>query len=43
MRVGFGGIVANSNADFFKMASTKKTPVQMNRIWLDLTKKALYI
>jgi hypothetical protein len=32
------GIVANSNADFFKMASTKKTrsTVQMNRIWLDL-------
>jgi hypothetical protein len=35
MRVGYGGIVANSNADFFKMASTKKTrsTVQMNRIW----------
>jgi hypothetical protein len=32
MRVGYGGIVANSNADFFKMASTKKTrsTVQMN-------------
>jgi hypothetical protein len=39
MRVGYGGIVANSNADFFKMASTKKTrsTVQMNRIWPDLT------
>jgi hypothetical protein len=39
MRVGFSGIVANSNADFFKMPSTKKTSsaVEMNRIWLDLT------
>jgi hypothetical protein len=31
---GLSGIVANSNADFFKMASTKKTrSTVQNRIW----------
>lgn len=39
MRVGFSGIVAGSNADFFKFSSTKKSnsTVERNRIWLDLT------
>jgi hypothetical protein len=38
MRVGFSGIVANSNADFFKMASTKKTRSTVQMIGLlDLT------
>ena len=39
MRVGYTAIVANSNSQFFKTASTKKTvsTIDKNRIWLDLT------
>ena len=39
MRVGFTGLASNSNAQFFKTTSTKKTvaTVDKSRIWIDLT------
>jgi hypothetical protein len=39
MRVGFTGLASNSNAQFFKTTSTKKTvaKVDKSRIWIDLT------
>ncbi|MBX9888659.1 MAG: T9SS sorting signal type C domain-containing protein [Flavobacteriaceae bacterium] len=39
MRVGFTGLASNSNSQFFKTTSSKKTvgTVDKNRIWIDLT------